>query len=112
MTNQRLLIFALIGVSLGLSWYFASRGPIGGPQPRGQCLKHGDCQSSEQCIVVPKGDGFATYGQCGERCVDDSACPNGWTCRSWVDEKGYLSPVGGQAADLPRVMACAHHTVQ
>jgi len=62
--------------------------------------------------VVPQGDGFATMGQCGEKCVDDGACPNGWTCRAWVEEKDSLSPERGKAANLPRVKACLHHTVR
>jgi hypothetical protein len=110
-SSQRLLIFALVAVSIGLSWFVARRGSVG-PMPLAECLTHGDCQRSERCVVVPKGDGFASYGQCGEPCVDDAACPNGWTCRGWVDEKGYLSPEKGRPADLPRVMACAHHKVE
>jgi hypothetical protein len=108
---RRGLIFALVGLSLGLSWYFARKG-TSGPMPRSECLTHANCQSSERCVVVPKGDGFATFGQCGEVCVDDTACPNGWTCRTWIDENGSLSPERGRAAELPRVKACAHHKVQ
>ena len=111
MSPQRTLIFALVGVSLGLSWYFA-RQQAGSPLPAAQCLTDADCRSQDRCVIVPKGDGFASYGQCGERCVDDSACLNGWTCRTWVDEKRYLSPERGRPADLPRVMACAHHKVE
>ncbi len=111
MSRFSTLIFVLVAISLGLSWYFARQGPVGVPA-RSQCFTHADCQSSERCIVVPKGDGFASLGQCGEKCVDDSACHNGWTCRAWVEEKEYLSPEAGKAAGLPRVKACLHHTVQ
>lgn len=111
MRPQSLLIFALVGLSLGLSWYFARSGSDAGPHPRAQCLTHANCQSAERCVVVPKGDGFATMGQCGELCTNDDACPNGWTCRAWVEEKSYLLPEQGRPAELPRVMACAHHTV-
>ena len=110
MSRQGLLIFALVALGTGLSWYFARQGPAG-PNPRASCLSNTDCESSELCVVVPKGDGIATFGQCCEKCVDDGACPNGWTCRAWVEEKSYLLPEQGRPAELPRVMACAHHTV-
>ena len=105
------LILLLVGVSVGIAWFLARRGPVG-PTPRAQCLSDSQCESSERCVVVPKGDGFATMGQCGEVCVDDTGCPNGWQCRSWVEEKGFLSPERGRAPELPRVMACAHQSVQ
>lgn len=111
MSRAQGLIFALVGVSLGLSWYFARQGPLG-PAARSQCLTHSDCQSSERCVLIPKGDGFATFGQCGELCVDDGACPNGWTCRVWIDQRGSLTSEQSLPAELPRVKACAHHTVQ
>ena len=111
MSRQQTLIFALVGLSVGLSWYFTRQGSTG-PMPRSQCLTHPNCQSSERCIIAPKKDGFASFGQCGELCVDDNGCPNGWTCRAWMDEKGSLSPENGRGAELPRVKACAHHLVQ
>ncbi len=111
MSRLQLWIFALLGLSLGLSWYFARQGPIG-PAARSECLTHADCQSSERCVVVPKGDGFATFGHCGEKCINDDGCANGWTCRAWVEDKGYLLPERGRPPDVPRVLACAHHTVQ
>lgn len=111
MSRTTTLIFALVALSAGLSWYFARQGPIGATA-RAQCLTHADCRSSEQCVVVPKGDGFATLGQCGEPCTNDDQCPNGWTCRAWVEDKGYLIPERGRPAEQPRVMACAHQPVQ
>ena len=104
-------IFLLVAVSFGLSWFFARRGPVG-VSARSDCLTSADCQSTEACVIVPKGDGFATLGQCGEKCIDDDGCPNGWTCRAWIEEHGYLSPERGRGAELPRVKACAHHSVQ
>lgn len=104
-------IFPLLALSLGLSWYFARQGPVG-PGARSTCLTNSDCQSTEACVIVPKGDGFASLGQCGEKCIDDDGCPNGWTCRAWIEEHGYLSPERGRGAELPRVKACAHHSVQ
>lgn len=109
---QRGLIFALVGLSLALSGYFAKSGGDGLPHRLEQCLTNPDCQPDERCVVVPKDDGFATMGQCGPLCSDDSTCPNGWNCRAWVEEKGYLSPERGKAAELPRVKVCMHHTVQ
>lgn len=104
-------IFALVGISVFVSWFMTRRGDLG-PAAGSQCLAHGDCRPNERCVVVPKGDGFATFGHCGEVCTDDAACLNGWKCFSWVDDKGFLSPARGQAAELPRVRACAHHAVQ
>jgi hypothetical protein len=101
-------IFALVALSAALSWYFARQGPLG-PAARSDCLSHSDCQSTERCAVVPKGDGFATMGRCGELCTSDDGCPNGWTCRAWVEEKGYLLPEQGRPAEQPRVRVCAHH---
>ena len=111
MKFPRGLIFALVGVSLALSWYFARSG-ADAPRPRAQCLSHTDCQSSERCVVVPKGDGFATFGQCGELCTEDAACPNGWDCRPWVEEQGHLGPEKGKAPELARVQVCMHRAVQ
>lgn len=110
MTPLRVLIFVLVGLSLGIAWYQSKNGT--GPNPRAECLVHANCQASERCVVVPKGDGFATFGQCGEQCTGDEQCPNGWTCRTWVDENGTLLPEAGKAASLPRVKACAHHLVK
>lgn len=112
MSRRRGWIFGLLGLSLALSWFFARRGPASQPMPHSECLTHADCQTSERCVVVPKGDGFANFGRCGEQCTNDDACLNGWTCRAWLDEKGYLSPERGRDPGLPRVRACAHHTVQ
>jgi hypothetical protein len=104
-------IFALVGLSLAMSWYFAAQGPVRAT-PRAECLTDANCQSGERCVIIPKGDGFATLGQCGEACVDDTSCANGWTCRAWVDDTQYLSPDRGRAAELPRVKVCQHHSVQ
>lgn len=111
MSQYRNWIFGLLAVSLALSLFFARTGSDL-PHPRAECMSHGDCQSNERCVVVPKGDGFATMGHCGELCEDDSACANGWNCRAWVEDKGYLSPERGNAADAPRVKVCQHHTVR
>jgi hypothetical protein len=107
--ERRWLIFGLLALSAGLSFYFASRGPQG-PTPRAQCVADRDCQKGERCVVVPKGDGFVTIGQCGEACEADEACPNGWGCGSWIEERGRLVPERGAGPQIPRVKACAHRS--
>lgn len=107
----RILIFGLIGLSLGIAWYQSKNGGTG-PNPRAQCLVHSNCEPAERCVVVPRGDGFATFGQCGVLCADDAQCPNGWKCRTWAEVEGTLQPERGQAATLPRVKACAHQSVK
>ncbi|MFO0593797.1 MAG: hypothetical protein U0228_00765 [Myxococcaceae bacterium] len=102
-------IFALVGLSLVLSWVFARRGPVSAESYQ-ECLSHADCKSTERCVVVPKGDGFATLGRCGEPCQSDADCGNGWVCRSWVAEKAYLVPDNGQPADVTRERACTHQS--
>lgn len=101
-------VWGLLAVSLAISLFFARTGA------RAECLSHRDCQANERCVVIPKGDGFATFGRCGELCEDDSACADGWTCRGWVEEgsQGYLGSERGKAPELPRVKVCQHHTVQ
>lgn len=111
MNQYRPWIFGLLALSLGLSLFFARSGRDT-PHPRADCLSHADCQSNERCVVIPKGDGFATFGVCGELCVDDTACANGWNCRAWVEQKGFLVPERGQPAEAPRTKVCQHHTVQ
>lgn len=103
-------VLPLVAVSALLSFFFARGGPVGA-SPRATCLLDVDCQKGERCIVVPKGDGFATLGQCGEACADDSACANGWSCMSWAEEKGYLVPATGRG-EGPRVKACGHPTMR
>jgi hypothetical protein len=105
------MIFGLVLLSLGLSWYFA-RSDGSGPNPRASCLKDAMCESGERCVVVPNPDGFASVGRCGESCESDDTCPNGWKCTTFVDDIDFLSPERGRAANLPRVKLCMHPTVQ
>ncbi len=108
--NRRWLIFGLLGLSAALSFFFAGQGPVGGG-PRAECLSDRDCQKGERCAVVPKADGFVTFGQCGEPCEDDEACPNGWSCGEWVEQEGRLVPARGAGPQVPRVGLCAHRSV-
>lgn len=110
MTRTSGLIFALVGISLGLSWFMARRGDQG-PEGGADCLSHANCRADERCVLVPRGDGFASFGTCGGACSEDVDCPNGWRCFSWVDQKGALSPAPRDGAGLTRVKACAHHAV-
>lgn len=111
-SRTQLWLFGLLALSAALSWFFAGRGPVGQANPRADCLGDADCQPGERCVIIPKADGFASFGQCGELCQDDAACANGWTCRAWVDERTHLSPERGRAAELPRVKVCQHHKVE
>ena len=105
------IFFGLVLLSLGLSWYFA-RSDEGGAHPRASCLKDGMCETGERCVVIPNADGFASVGRCGEGCVDDATCPNGWKCTTFVDDQDFLSPENGRAPSIPRVKLCMHPTVQ
>jgi hypothetical protein len=88
------LIFGLVLLVTGVSWYLSSRGVAGTPSHAG-CFVHRDCAKGEFCTVRPKEDGFATPGQCGEPCLEDEQCLNGWRCLPLVEhEDGTLTPRG------------------
>jgi hypothetical protein len=103
------IIFGLVGLSMVISLFLA-RDRAGAPTPRAECLADRDCQKGERCVVVPKGDGFVTLGQCGESCEDDAACANGWACGEWAEQEGRLVPARGLGPQVPRVKACAHRS--
>ena len=107
--NARWLILALVGAS-GLAWFFAQRGPVGKPS-HASCFANSDCAKGESCAVIPKSDGFATMGTCGESCEADDACPNGWKCRSFLETKDeVLVPAGTRGATGVRRLVCAPPT--
>lgn len=83
------IIPVLLVVTIGL-WLFTPRTrakPIHGP-----CLVHSDCHASERCLVVPKGDGFATQGECVDACADDLQCPAQMRCERFSDSGDFMAP--------------------
>jgi len=105
-SNARWTILVLVGVT-GLAWFFAGRGPVG-PQSHASCFSHRECAKGQLCAVVPKGDGFATMGVCGEPCESDAACPNGWRCAPFMEtDEAVLVPASRQGATGPRRLVCA-----
>ena len=95
--NAGLIIAALVAVS-AIAWLFVGRDSIG-PHSHGSCFSTRDCAKGEWCVVVPKDDGFATAGVCGEQCQEEGACPNGWRCiRSFETDDGTLVPAPARGA--------------
>jgi hypothetical protein len=76
-----LLVVSVIGAYL-------ARGPTV-KRSHGPCLVHGDCPSSERCLVVPAADGFATPGACVDPCEADLQCPQQQRCERFVDAKDH-----------------------
>jgi hypothetical protein len=103
--NARWIVLLLVGAS-ALAWFFAGRGPVGTPS-HAPCFSNRECQKGESCVVVPKDDGFATQGVCGEACRGDEACPNGWRC-SPVSETsdGFFVPANTRGAPGARIQVC------
>jgi Dickkopf N-terminal cysteine-rich region len=87
-------VVGLVLLATLVAWLVTARGPGGIPSHAG-CFAHRDCAKGEFCAVEPKGDGFATQGQCSEPCTDDEQCPNGWRCLVLVESaEGVLTPRG------------------
>lgn len=104
--NARWIILVLVAVT-ALTAYFAGRGPVGTPS-HASCLTHRDCAKGESCVVVPKDDGFATMGTCGEPCQTDGTCPNGWRCTPYLESaSGTLVPIGTRGASGARQLVCS-----
>ena len=108
--NAGLIIMALVGVS-ALAWFFAQRGPVGSPS-HASCFSHEECAKGEWCVVLPKDDGFATMGVCGEPCEGDEPCPNGWRCTLFLEStEQILVPVGTRGVTGGRRTVCAPRKV-
>jgi hypothetical protein len=106
MSRRQAIIFALLGLSLGVSIILTLREPKVVTTHQG-CLTDVDCLKGERCTVFPKDDGLVTPGVCAEPCVDDAACGlNGWKCLGFVEGDGVLVPVGTRGARGPPVNVC------
>lgn len=86
---RRWLIPILLAGSVAAMLLTTSRS---GKRLHGACLVNGDCLSSERCLVVPKGDGFATAGLCVDACRDDLECPAQQRCEPFSVSGQTLGP--------------------
>ncbi|MER2559863.1 MAG: hypothetical protein ABTQ32_04035 [Myxococcaceae bacterium] len=66
----------------------------------GACLVHGDCPSSERCLVKPASDGFATMGECVDPCEGDLQCPSQQRCERFVEAGQYWTLPGKAGASV------------
>ena len=98
----RFLIPALIVATL-LAWVLAPSSSV--RRSHGPCLVHGDCPSSERCLVKPASDGFATAGDCVDLCQDDLQCPAQQRCAP-LFEAGQYWTAPGPKGRTPAVGAC------
>jgi len=78
----------------------ASRRDANVKQLNGECLTSAQCLKAERCIVTPKGDGFATFGRCGELCAEDLQCTPGYRCDEVLVGTEYDAPLGVKAKGL------------
>ena len=95
--NRWRWVMLLVLVGTGVSWFVTTRNQPG-KVSHSECLTNADCIKDELCAVTPKGDGFVTFGRCSDPCVDDSTCPNGWSCRPFVEGDGALYELGSKEA--------------
>jgi hypothetical protein len=109
MGRRQGIIFALVGVSVALSWFFATREPRLKASHQ-ECLTDVDCVRGERCTVFPKDDGLVTTGFCAEPCVDASTCLNGWKCLAFAPGDGVLLPVGTKGTSGAPVSVCVAGT--
>ena len=70
----------LVALTAALAWVAATYRPKAKAGPNQPCLVQTDCASSLRCYVEPKADGFATWGNCVEPCLDDLQCAAGSRC--------------------------------
>lgn len=105
MRDPRRWLLILVAISAALAFFFARSGPKE-RVARSQCLTDAECLKTERCVVVPKPDGFATIGQCGEQCTADEQCANGWRCLELADEEKFVAPP--KQAGAKRVRVCMH----
>jgi len=111
MKDPRRWLLILVAATFALSIFF-SRQTVHEKRARGQCLVHDDCLKTERCLVFPKGDGFATTGQCMDLCDENQRCPPQRRCRGYFEADGFLVPSGAQGAGRQAVRVCAPHASQ
>ena len=98
----RFILPALIAATL-LAWVLAPSSNV--KRIHGPCLLHGDCHSSERCLVKPAADGFATAGECVDPCTDDLQCPAQQRCAPLFEAGQYWTAPGAKGR-TPSVGAC------
>lgn len=83
-----------VGLAAGVGFIAASfRGGGTRAGAHQECLTHSDCAKALRCYVVPKDDGFATFGVCVEPCLDDLQCYAGLRCTVTAKGNQQLVPV-------------------
>lgn len=105
MRDPRRWLLILVGVSLLVS-FALTRSQTVEKRAHAGCLVHGNCLKSEQCLVVPKGDGFASPGECVDPCQGDLQCPPQFHCEGFFESGGYLLPPGAKGAGSQAVHVC------
>lgn len=105
MRDPRRWLLILVGLSLVVS-VVLSRSRTIEKRAHAECLVHGNCLKSEQCLVFPKPDGFATAGTCVEPCEGDLQCPPQFHCEGYFESGGYLLPSGAKGAGAQAVHVC------
>ncbi|MCC6337588.1 MAG: hypothetical protein IT380_26810 [Myxococcales bacterium] len=105
MKDPRRWLLVLIGLSLLVSVLWLRRQPREKSAHAG-CLVHGDCLKAERCLVLPKGDGFASPGLCVDPCEGDLTCPAQFRCDAFFESGGFLLPQGAKGAGSQAVHVC------
>lgn len=98
--NRSPWVFAVLALAT-VGALFAARGRQEA-HAYAQCLTTAECQKHERCAVDPKGDGFATLGQCTTECSSDAQCLNGWKCLPFADVGAFLVTPGTKEAQAAK----------
>lgn len=99
----RFIVPGLLALTL-MTWLL-TRGPEV-KKSHAPCLVHGDCHSSERCLVSPADDGFATEGVCVDPCEGDLQCPAQHHCQPASDRGAYWAVAGPGRPRSPNVGGC------
>jgi hypothetical protein len=105
MKDPRRWLLILVGLSLLVSFFWVGRAPVE-KRAHGGCLVHGDCLKAERCLVMPKGDGFASPGECVDPCEGDLQCPAQFHCQAFQESGGFLLPQEAKGAGSEPVHVC------
>jgi len=95
----------IVALAAAVGVLLISRGPKT-KHAHADCLTDEQCLKTERCFVEPKGDGFATYGQCTMTCDDDLQCDPGWRCDDALVDEGHLVPTGTKGAGPKHQKVC------